>query len=80
MGTIIYLVLVAICIFFVYNIVDKLKYEYHMQFLESRPLELICIGLLGLLLAGIVKFLLVYILVPLMLIIFVYFIATNYRR
>ncbi len=80
MGTFVYLILVAVCSFIVYNIVEKLKIDYGMHFVESRTIELICIILLGFVLAGMVGFLLKFILVPLLLLALVYFIAIKFRR
>lgn len=80
MNTIIYLVLVAVCIVFVYYVVEKLKTDYRVQFVESRPVELVCIALLGFLLAGILSFLLKFIIVPLVLLVIIYYLATKYRR
>lgn len=80
MNTIIYLILVAVCIVFVYNVLEKLKRDKGMQFCESRPVELICIVLLGFLLAGVVSFLLKFILVPLVLLVVIYYLVNGFRR
>lgn len=77
MTAFLYIVLVAVCSFFVYNIFDKLKRYCIIEEFNSRFLELVFILLLGFILAGIILFFFKYIAIPLILIIMVYLIATR---
>lgn len=80
MTTFLYIVLVAVCTFFVYNIFDKLKRYCIITEFNSRFLELVFILLLGFIIAGIIPFFFRYIAIPLLLIALVYFIATRKKH
>jgi len=80
MGTIIYIVLIAVCVVFVYNIFESQKQKCGYRFTKSRPLEMLSIVLLGLILAGMVAFFFRFIFIPLALVIIIYLIATKYKR
>lgn len=76
MGTLLYLVLVAVCTYLVYNIVK----EYNLQICQSRSVSLMAILLIGFLLAGVISFILKFIMIPLLLIALLYFAVTICRH
>ncbi len=80
MQVLIYIVLAGVCTFFVWKVMSELKRRHGICFSRSPSIEL-CITLLcGIILAGIVKFLLIYILIPLMLLLLVLGLAKSIKK
>lgn len=71
MQILIYIVLAGVCTVFVWNVMSALKRQHGIRFSRSQGVELCVAVLCGIILAGIVKFLLIYILIPLTLLLLV---------
>ncbi len=80
MNTLIYILLVAVCVVFIYNIVEYIKRHSGRRFLNSHPLELVVIILLGFVLAGMVMFFFKYLLIPLILLAVIYYFLNRRRH
>jgi len=80
MGTLIYVVLIAVCIVLVNAVVDSFKRKSGFRFMNSRPLELLSTVLFGMVLAGVIVFFFRFLFIPIALLIIIYLFATKYRR
>jgi len=80
MGTLIYIILIAICVVLVYNFICYLKQKRGIRFMDSKPLEYLATLLIGIILAGVVAFLFKFIAIPLILLIALYLISVKNTR
>lgn len=65
MQIVIYLALVAVCTFFVCATLEGMKKNFRFSFCSSPALELFVCIFIGAVLAGLLKFVLIYVAIPL---------------
>lgn len=80
MGAFIFVILVAVCSIFVYNILSSFKEENRCNIRLSKNMLILVSAFGGVILAGLLKFFLQYILIPLILLVLLYFIGSYYKN
>ena len=80
MGTFIFVILVAVCSIFVYNILCSLKEENYCKIRLSSNMLILVSAVAGVILAGLLKFFLRYILIPLIILVILYILGSYYKN
>lgn len=80
MGAFIFLILVAVCSIFVYNIMCSLKEDNVCDIRLSHNMLILVSAFGGIVLAALLKFFFQYVLIPLLILLLLYFIVIYFKN
>lgn len=80
MRTFIFIILVAVCSIFVYNIVCSLKEDHKLKTNLTPYMTVVVSAVLGIILACLLRFFMRYVFIPLVVLVLLYLIVTCYKN